>query len=38
MKFVLICCGNEESYGLLSVGAELKIFDQEIINNTKLRY
>lgn len=30
MKFALICCGNEESYGLLFVGAELKIFKQEI--------
>ncbi len=30
MKFALICCGNEESYGLLFVGAELKIFGQEI--------
>lgn len=30
MKFALICCGNEESYGLLFVGSELVLFDQEI--------
>ena len=30
MKFALICCGNEESYGLLFVGAELNLFGQEI--------
>ena len=30
MKFALICCGNEESYGLLFVGSELSLFNQEI--------
>lgn len=30
MKFALVCFGNEESYGLLFVGAELKAFNQEI--------
>ena len=30
MKFALICCGNEESYGLLFVGGELLEFNQEI--------
>jgi len=30
MKFALICCGNEESYGLLFVGSELNLFNQEI--------
>ncbi len=30
MKFALICCGNEESYGLLFVGGELLLFNQEI--------
>ena len=34
MKFALICCGNEESYGLLFVGGELLVFDQEINRNT----
>jgi len=30
MKFALVCCGNEESYGLLFVGGELLLFNQEI--------
>lgn len=30
MKFALICCGNEESYGLLFVGGEILLFNQEI--------
>lgn len=30
MKFALICCGNEESYGLLFVGAEINLFGHEI--------
>ncbi len=30
MKFALVCCGNEESYGLLFVGGELLLYDQEI--------